>query len=220
MSRSFHQSPAAALRRAHRRLALRAAALSAVTCVVAAGLLTATAPANTSHAGWPTVNGVLLINKLNDDRPIDMRPGEDPFDGQDPNYSCDELHSRRTCFPGTGPVVVSSALVHNELLGGNGSDTIHAGPAGDIIWGDYEPGDQSTTQVDHLYGGPGNDFIYASHGINDIDSGGGADQIHAHFGSGVIRCESPAATVFLSHESRPHYKLIGCTNISYATVGY
>jgi Ca2+-binding RTX toxin-like protein len=187
-----------------------------VAWLAAAGV----APASTSHLGWPTFTGVKLINKNNDNRPLDMRPGHDPFDGTDPRYSCDEIHSRKSCFPGTGPVVVPANIGHNELLGGHGNDTIYAGPAGDVIWGDYNPSGQPTTQVDHLYGGPGKDFIYASHGTNVISTGGGPDMVHAHFGGGQIHCQSADVTVYLSHTSRRHYRLFGCRHISYATVGY
>jgi Ca2+-binding RTX toxin-like protein len=109
--------------------------------------------------------------------------------------------------------------VHNELLGGNGNDTIYAGNIGDVLWGDYMPGNQSTTQVDRLYGGAGNDFFYASHGANYIYTGGGTNVVHAHYGHGIISCGSPTDIVYLSHKSRPHYKLIGCKHISYATQG-
>jgi Ca2+-binding RTX toxin-like protein len=109
---------------------------------------------------------------------------------------------------------------HNELLGGHGSDRIYAGHVGDVLWGDYKPGGQPTSQVDRIYGGKGKDFIYASHGTNYIHAGGGADQIHAHFGHGAIWCGSGNVTVFLSHRSRKGYKLHGCKHISYATVGY
>src|SRR3954471_17233431 len=58
-------------------------------------LLQATvAVANTSHDGWPDINGVTLMNKNDDARPLDARPGHDPFDGQDSDYSCDEVHLR------------------------------------------------------------------------------------------------------------------------------
>ena len=111
-----------------------------------------------------------------------------------------------------------SNIGHNELLGGHGDDTIYAGPAGDVIWGDYKPCCQPTRQVDHLYGGPGDDFIYASHGFNDIQTGGGRDVVHAHFGrGGEIHCDSPGVLVYLSHRSRPNYRLYGCKRISYAT---
>lgn len=109
---------------------------------------------------------------------------------------------------------------HNELLGGAGSDTIYGGDAGDVIWGDYKPGDQPTTQVDRIYAGAGNDFIYASHGTNYIWTGAGADKVHAHFGRGEIHCGSRADVVYLSHASRPHYRLFGCSHVSFATLGY
>jgi Ca2+-binding RTX toxin-like protein len=115
---------------------------------------------------------------------------------------------------------VPLSIGHNELLGGHGNDTIHAGPAGDVIWGDYKPSGQPTTQVDRLYGGPGNDFIYASHGTNYIRTGVGEDVVHAHFGRGTIDCGSIHTIVFISHASRPHYKLTGCTHVSYRTLGY
>ena len=78
--------------------------------------------------------------------------------------------------------------VHNELLGGHGSDTIYAGPVGDVLWGDYKPSGQSTTQHDVLIGGAGNDHFYASHGYNRIQAGGGDDWVKAHFGRGIIDC--------------------------------
>jgi hypothetical protein len=110
--------------------------------------------------------------------------------------------------------------VHNELLGGNGDDTINGSNAGDVLWGDYKPGNQSTTQVDHINAGSGMDFIYASHGTNIIYTGGGGDKVHAHFGRGQIHCGSKTDLVYLSHQSRPHYKLYGCKRISYKTLGY
>jgi hypothetical protein len=222
---------------------------------LAVGLALVTAgpsPANTSHAGWPAITGMLLINKLDQPRPLDGRPGGDPFDGTDYSNSCPrgQLHSH--CIPHGVRVarhngvtcaalaaaegrlaqrassctrtLASAALVpasigHNELLGGHGDDTIHAGPAGDVIWGDYKPSGQPTTQVDTLHGGPGNDFIYASHGTNYISTGGGADVVHAHFGRGTIRCASRRSIAYLSHAGRALYHVSGC-RISYTTLGY
>src|SRR3954469_16865662 len=100
--------------------------------ILAAGLIpAAAAPANTSHKGWPTINGMLLMNKTDRARPLDGRPGQDPFGGADPRYSCDEIHKRGACQhrlvrSGAG-FVVTSAPGHNELLGGHGNDTIFAG---------------------------------------------------------------------------------------------
>jgi Ca2+-binding RTX toxin-like protein len=78
---------------------------------------------------------------------------------------------------------------NNMLLGGPGSDTIIAGPGSDILWGDrYPEPDNPTNQTDRLYGGGGNDWIYASHGLNYIYGGSGNDHIFAYFGHGVIDC--------------------------------
>ena len=84
-------------------------------------------------------------------------------------------------------VVVTSRSGHNELLGGHGNDALYAGPWGDVLWADYKPSGQPTTQVDQVFGGNGRDFIYASHGTNMIAAGGGDDWIKAHFGRGHHR---------------------------------
>jgi hypothetical protein len=144
------------------------------------------AAANTSHAGWPPINGALIMHKLDQ----------------------------------SGPIYAPFPYLHNELLGGNGNDTIYGGNAGDVIWGDYKPSGQPTTQQDVLLGGAGNDFIYASHGHNVIDTGAGSDVVHAHFGYGSITCHSPQTIVFISHRSRKGYTLKGCQRISYKTLGY
>jgi len=96
---------------------------------------------------------------------------------------------------------------HNELLGGNGNDTIYGGEAGDVIWGDYKPGDQPTSQFDRIYAGNGKNFIYTSHGTNIVYTGSGPSIVHAHFGTGTIRCGSSAVTVEVIHHSG--YRLLG-----------
>ena len=135
------------------------------------------ATANTSHEGWPRITGMLLMNKTDASRPLDARPGHDPFAGTDPRYSCDSVHLRGKCqrrmVRTAAGVVVTSRAGHNELLGGHGSDTISAGPWGDVLWGDYKPSGQNSTQHDTIIGGVGNDFIYSSHGVNAIAAGGG-----------------------------------------------
>jgi hypothetical protein len=115
--------------------------------------------------------------------------------------------------------LVAHPGVHNELLGGHGNDTLDGGNLGDILWGDYKL-NGPTTQVDHINGGAGRDYIYASHGTNFIFTGGGGDVVHAHFGRGQIHCGSARDLVYLSHKSRPGYKLTGCKRISYKTLGY
>jgi hypothetical protein len=106
---------------------------------------------------------------------------------------------------------------HNELLGGHGDDVIIAGKVGDVLWGDYKPCCQPESQSDTIMGGPAKDFIYASHGRNEIHTGGGNDQIHVHFGRGDVYCEGDKPTVFISHKNRSNYKLHGCKRISYKT---
>src|SRR4051795_3437732 len=106
---------------------------------------------------------------------------------------------------------------HNELLGGHGSDTIHAGRWGDVIWGDYKPCCQPTSQHDRLFGGDGPDFIYPSHGRNDIKAGAGTDIIHGHFGHGTIDCGPGRDMVYVHGGHRHAYRLKGCEVISTAT---
>jgi Ca2+-binding RTX toxin-like protein len=190
----------------------------------AALLVPALATANTSHAGWPTIDGALLMNKADGTRPLDARPGHDPFGGQDFRYSCDEVHLRGGCYRrfvwGGRGLVMTSLPGHNELLGGNGNDTIYAGPWGDVIWGDYKPGGQPVTQHDVLIGGPGRDFIYASHGYNQIDAGAGNDYVKAHWGTGTIDCGAGRDILYISARAQQGYTIRNCEVISHQTVGY
>jgi hypothetical protein len=101
--------------------------------------------------------------------------------------------------------------LHNELLGGNGDDTIYGGQVGDVIWGDYEPSGQPTTQVDRIYAGNGPNYIYTSHGTNYVNTGTGRTTVHAHFGHGVIHCQSSRVTVYTT--LRSEYRLVGCAHV-------
>jgi hypothetical protein len=188
-----------------------AAPLAIALLTAPAGALVGSALGMASHAGWPPITGMLLMNKLDRPRPLDGRPGADPFDGTDPQHRCDGIHRDGNCLLHRAQAAgVPVGQRHNELLGGNGDDVIHAGPAGDVIWGDYKPSGQPTAQVDHLYGGPGDDFIYTSHGTNYVYTGGGVDVVHAHFGRGEIHCDSPTVAVYMSRASRRRYRLFGC----------
>jgi Ca2+-binding RTX toxin-like protein len=193
------------------------------------------ANANTSHDGWPRINGMLLMNKTDSSRPLDARPGRDPFHGTDARYSCDAVHKRGGCHAhmvacdqenaaagncALGGRMTARHNVHNELLGGHGSDTIHAGPIGDVLWGDYKPSGQSTAQHDVLIGGAGNDHIYASHGYNRIEARGGDDYIKAHFGHGIIDCGAGTDVLYVSREAQRHYRVRNCETISHTTLGY
>ncbi|HEX4116836.1 MAG TPA: hypothetical protein VHY18_13300 [Solirubrobacteraceae bacterium] len=259
--------------------------------------------AEASHLGWPTITGMLLQNSTNENRPLDGRPGHDPFDGTDPSYSCDGADTgglyhdcgfpgisdgpRFTTLPqleaecrqeaarskatpsasappetesseGTSPEgtprpkksslaaplsrfmfpmaldasalplpsglpascaakyeqtdLVPASIGHNELLGGGGNDTIHAGPAGDVIWGDSHAEGNGTGQVDRLYGGAGDDWIYASHGTNYIWTGAGTDHVLLVYGHGVVYCNGPGRKIFVMRKlsSNRHYRMVGC----------
>jgi Ca2+-binding RTX toxin-like protein len=211
-----------------------ARALLIATCAVFCALAVP-AGANTSHDGWPEITGMLLMNKTDSNRPLDARPGHDPFHGTDRRYSCDAVHKRGRCHAlmaacnqahaaaghcAAGGRMTGSRRVHNELLGGHGSDTIYAGPIGDVLWGDYKPSGQSTAQHDVLIGGLGNDHIYASHGYNRIEANGGDDYIKAHFGHGIIDCGRGSDVLYVSRKAQRHYKIRHCDTISHRTLGY
>jgi hemolysin type calcium-binding protein len=192
---------------------------------VVAGLL-ALAPAagaNTSHEGWPEID-MLLMNKTDRARPLDARPGADPLGATDPRYSCDAVHKRGPCqrwfVPGAaGGRVVGNHKLHSELLGGHGNDVLRAGDFGDVLWGDYKPSGQPSTQRDVIIGGAQKDFIYASHGTNAIAAGGGDDWIKAHFGRGTIDCGGGNDLLFVSRRVQRRYVIRNCERISHKTLG-
>jgi hypothetical protein len=187
-----------------------------VAALLAALLGPVASSANTSHEGWPRITGVLLMNKQDQNRPLDARPGHDLFGGADRSYSCDGLHKNHACASRAGSVVRRG---HNELLGGHGNDIIYAGPQGDVIWGDYKPSGQPAAQVDRVFGGGGRDFIFASHGTNYIAAGGGDDWIKAHFGRGVIDCGGGRDVLYISRRAQKSYKITRCETISHKTLG-
>jgi hypothetical protein len=156
------------------------AAITACALVAAGGV----AHAQTSHEGWPKIDGVLKINK--DD----------------------------------GNETMTGTAKSDELLGGHDSDTIYGHGRADVLWGDYKPSGQGTAQVDRLFGGAGSDFIYASHGRNVIVAGADNDTIHAHFGRGSIDCGGGRDTLFISHRSKPGYRISRCEKISFKTIGH
>src|SRR4051812_6451392 len=110
----------------------------------------------------------------------------------------------------SGTLRATKLRKHNELLGGHGNDTLRGGRVGDVLWGDYKPGTQPTSQVDRIYGGAGKDFIYASHGTNLIYARGGAGQGHLHFRPGGVFFGRGQGTRFINHPNKPHYKPHPC----------
>lgn len=104
---------------------------------------------------------------------------------------------------------------NDELLSGHSSDQVYGGRGRDVLWGDFNPQNNNTWQHDLLDSGPGADFVYASHGHNVIHAGPGRDIVHAHFGRGRIDCGGGRDTLFISHRSRPHYRVRRCERISF-----
>ena len=112
------------------------------------------------------------------------------------------------------------ADANTRHLRAHDSDTIYRRDRADVLCGDYKPSGQGTAQVDHLYGGAGSDFIYASHGRNVIVAGADNDTIHAHFGRGSIDCGAGHDTLFISHRAKRGYKISHCETISFKTIGH
>ncbi|MGO9487645.1 MAG: calcium-binding protein [Solirubrobacteraceae bacterium] len=105
--------------------------------------------------------------------------------------------------------------IHNWLLGGYGNDTIWAGEDGDVIWADYHPSGQSTSEHDVIHGGAGADWIYSSHGHNEIWTGAGDDHLALVYGRGIIRCNGPGLkTLVMRYLPRNrHWRLVDCKHI-------
>ena len=204
-------------------LLAKTALLAAAAVCAAAACLPGAASALASHDGWPPMH-MLVMNKDDSSRPLDARPGFDPFGGRDSSYSCDTQHKMSdSCakrFVRNGDrsgLVVTDRPGHSRLLGGHGNDTLHASPWGDVLWGDYKPSGNNGPQRDKLFGGAGPDFIYPSHGYNLVVAGAGNDVIHGHFGHGRIDC-GPGRDVVYVHGGHPHsYKMTGCEVISTKT---
>ena len=214
-------------------LALLTASLAAVALAAPPGAI------NQRGDGWPTINGMLLINQFDDpDRTLDARPGSNPFGGVDPDYSCDDEHTGRLadqvchhrlvrCEEG---LCVKEGIVHNKLLGGHSDDTIFAGPGGDVLWGDYcgVPAARcppvsyetfpasATRQTDRLTGGDGRDFIYGSKGRNIIDAGAGNDFVKARYGRGIIDCGPGRDTLYSGHSVLKYkrYRIRNCEKVT------
>jgi hypothetical protein len=115
---------------------------------------------------------------------------------------------------GAWHTLIGVAGVHNWLLGGYGNDRVFAGDSGDVIWGDYHPSGQPESEQDFLHGGAGPDWIYASHGYNDIWTGAGNDHLALVYGHGVVHCNGKGVKTFVMRylpQNRP-WQLLGCSH--------
>ena len=77
---------------------------------------------------------------------------------------------------------------NDELLGGHGDDKLYGVDGHDVIWTDHKNTGNTTRQHDVVYAGDGNDWVYASHGHNNIHGGPGQDTIRVWFGRGFVDC--------------------------------
>jgi len=77
---------------------------------------------------------------------------------------------------------------NDELLAHHGSDRLSGAGGNDILWGDYDPRNNSSSQRDYLSGGSGDDWIYPSHGRTTVRGGPGRDYVYAFYGKGTIDC--------------------------------
>jgi hypothetical protein len=78
--------------------------------------------------------------------------------------------------------------LNDELLGHHGDERLSGAGGNDVLWGDWDPRNNTTKQVDYLSGGSGNDWIYPSHGRNRLLGGPGQDYFYAYYGKGTIDC--------------------------------
>jgi len=171
-------------------------------------------------ARWPSKDKLVLIqNDADQSRPLDGRTGFSPFDGEAPWTECNKRCESYLvacegpdCTPGDR--VWDARPRYLELLGGHGDDVIHGGPFTDVLWGDFKPSGQPTTQVDSIDGGDGSDFIYASHGRNTIAGGSGDDYIVARFSRGTIDCGPGRDIVYVSKRSRASTTFRACETIT------
>ena len=199
----------------------RTLAVFAFTLLVGATAAAVAAPpgaVNQRGDGWPRINGLILINSHHGSRPLDARPGRDPFQGTDRRYRCDGKHRNGKCLRklvrcGARRRCVPDRVMHNELLGGHGNDTIFAGPHGDVLWGDYMPNGPAR-QRDRLTGGAGRDFIYGSKGRNVIKAGPGDDFVKSRYGRGRVDCGEGNDILYTSRRFRKRYKIRRCERIS------
>ena len=119
-----------------------------------------------------------------------------------------DKHDRNKTYYGTAK--------HDRLLGGHGNNHLYGGDQSDVLWGDYKPCCWPTRQSDHIEGGGGDDFIFASHSFNHLEGNEGNDFIRAHFGYGSVDCGPGNDLLIVSHRSKPKYKIKNCERVRFS----
>ena len=102
---------------------------------------------------------------------------------------------------------------NDEILGHHGSDKLTGGAGKDILWGDWDPRNNTTHQRDVLLGGAGADYIYPSHGKSLVKAGAGNDYVWAFYGKGTIDCGAGKDIVHV--RSNGAFKLKGCETVKH-----
>ena len=114
-----------------------------------------------------------------------------------------------------GSTNLTGSEANDELMGHHTSDVLRGLAGSDVLWGDYDPYGQPAGQVDRIYGGPGEDFIYGSHGKNIIRGGKGNDAISVHYGRGRVNCGPGRDIYHVARSRRKGYKFINCEKVDY-----
>jgi hypothetical protein len=114
------------------------------------------------------------------------------------------LDSRDHDFTGTE--------LNDELLGHHGDDTLSGLGGQDVLWGDWEINNPSN-QTDIMRGGDNKDFIYPSHGKNNMYGGAGNDRIIAYYGHGLIDCGPGKADFAQTRWQSKAYRVRNCERI-------
>lgn len=95
---------------------------------------------------------------------------------------------------------------NDELLGRHGDDRLVGKGGKDVLWGDWDPKNNTTKQRDVLDGGAGDDWIYSSHGKNTIRGGAGKDYIWVYYGRGTVDCGPGFDTLRIKLQSGYRHK--------------
>lgn len=114
-----------------------------------------------------------------------------------------------------GSTFLTGSHENDELMGHHTSDTLRGEGGSDVIWGDYDPNNQPASQVDKIWGGDGNDFIYGSHGRNVIRAGAGNDAISVHYGRGYVNCGPGRDIYHVARSRRKGYRFKNCEKVDY-----
>jgi Ca2+-binding RTX toxin-like protein len=211
----------------------RTALLSAVCCVAALLLTSASADSSTQRATAAGLSSQETIELQRDDRGVYVAfcplgeevastasvrsstgPRASAAEANHTGWPADQCLKMDKGSAGASHTLVGLEHVHNWLLGGFGNDTIYGGDAGDVIWGDYHPEGQQESESDYLHGGAGSDWIYSSHGYNEIWTGAGDDHLALVYGHGTVYCNGPGVKTFVMRylpQNRP-WTLVGCTH--------